>query len=154
MKSRYNKYNEIAFIEKANILLETLDSFPIILNEYSRVLFSMGMFREALEKSLESDSQMTVLSTNLMTALLYEKIGDDERAETYYLRSIQMAPKVLSSKLLLFNFYRESGDVQQSLEMAKAIRDYPVKVKSSESEQIKLYISDYLSNTLKNEKLL
>lgn len=140
----YVVYNEGYFIAKSEALYPLLKNNAKITHEYAGYLYRMGLHDEALQTALRGKELYSNLDIHLLIASLYEELGDTTLSEKYYLYSINMVPKLLTPRYLLFNMYKETGQATKAKELAKAIQGFPVKVETPEAKQIKAEIDTYL----------
>src|SRR5690606_9413886 len=140
----YVVYNEGYFIAKSEALYPLLKNNAKITHEYAGYLYRMGLHDEALQTALRGKELYSNLVIHMLIASLYEELGDTTLSEKYYLYSINMVPKLLTPRYLLFNMYKETGQATKAKELAKAIQGFPVKVETPEAKQIKAEIDTYL----------
>jgi len=146
-KNRYIIYNEGLYLEKASVLFQGLDRHPRIAHEYATDLYSLGLYEQALETALLAKGLYSNLHINQLIGSIYDELDEAKNAESYYMHAMTMVPKLYASKYLLFNFYKEQGDRHKAVRLAQIIRDYPVKIQSKETQQIKNDINVYLTKS-------
>ncbi|WP_270087102.1 tetratricopeptide repeat protein [Sphingobacterium sp. SYP-B4668] len=144
-KNRYIIYNEGLYVERASALFHELDHHPKIVHGYATDLYSLGLYEQALETALLAKGLYANLHINQLIGSIYEELDEAKNAESYYMHAMAMVPKIYASKYLLFNFYKEQGDRHKAVRLASIISNYPVKIESEETRQIKNEINEYLT---------
>lgn len=144
LNNHYDKYNEAAFLDTGKQLIKKGSIYPTILNIYSKKLLAIGLYDDALNFLEISNKTTTTISTMLLIAQIHEKKQNFDIAEEYYIKSINSCPKMFSQKFLLFSLYKKKGD-SKAIVVANEIAAFPVKAKSKDVDNIKLFINNYLS---------
>jgi tetratricopeptide (TPR) repeat protein len=138
--SRFNR-SEKLYIDAHHELLND-GSF---LYNYGAELFKSGRYNESL--SVLKRATLTLCNTDLYIYLgdNYKMLGDFENAKHCYEIAEYIQPSKFSPKIRLLLLYQDFGQSKSAVEIAKEIREYPVKVPSSVVDGYKNYANEFLS---------
>lgn len=76
----------------------------------------------------------------------YKALGEINKAETAYIKSMNMIPSMLYPKYLLAKLYEENEMKEKAKNMAQIIINHPLKVESTATREINNYAIKILEN--------
>lgn len=127
--------------------------YKVFLYNYSRELYTVGNFKDALNMVCQTETFVADYDTKLLLGDTLYNLSDFESAINAYKMAHNMCPVRYAPLAGLFNCFKTKQDSIGAAIMAKEIIEKPVKIESSDITKIKdearLYIECTKRNTCK-----
>lgn len=127
-----------------------------VLSDHPKYLFWLGKRLRAAERYEESMAAFRLGSMAscdnmfyVMMGNLYASIGENDEAENQYITAHYMQPCKLYPMYQLLLLYESEGRTEDAEKMAFAILDAKPKIRSSATDEMKTYASEFLRGNVK-----
>ncbi len=110
---------------------------PYFLYNYAAILLENKQYEESLKVALKCRKYWADYDLELMIGENYQELDKHELAEKYYDNASMMCPSRFLPLHKLFYLYKDVGNRERMLDVAKSIIDKPMKIKTSTIRMMK-----------------
>ncbi|MCT3923134.1 O-antigen ligase family protein [Elizabethkingia anophelis] len=137
-------YNEPYFAKSYDHLYNNLSRDPLFLTDYGIKLQELSRYEKSILMLDRAVNTEPTAERYMLLGYGNEQLHNYDQAESLYKEAIQTQPKLFRPRYLLFNLYRQLNKTDMAKKEASNILLFPVKVPSTEVNQIRNEVKKYL----------